>query len=114
MLKESELQSGVGLSINNVTSARWHHLPPFLLPVRFATFNSANISETARAGRGVSKEHEYKTEVWLAISQIVSARWRHLPSISINDLFSQLLKALTIRKRSELLAIFPQKQQESL
>jgi hypothetical protein len=71
----------------------------FLLPVRFATFKNANISETARAGRGMSKEHEYETEVGLSIGQDVSARWRHLPPISANDMFSRLLQALITRKR---------------
>jgi hypothetical protein len=64
------------------------------LPERFATVNSTYVSEVARAEQGVSKEHEYTTEVGLSIGQVVFARWRHLPPISAYDLFSQLLKAL--------------------
>jgi hypothetical protein len=77
--------------------------------MRFTTFKSANISETARAGRGVSKEHEYKTEVSLSISQVVSAKWRHLLPISANDLLSRLLKVLITRKRQSFLLTFSSK-----
>jgi hypothetical protein len=86
----------------------------FPLLVRFVTFTSANISETAKAGRGVSKEHDYKTEVDLCIGQVVSARFRHLPPISANDLFSRLFKALIIRNDRSFLFTFPQIRQKSL
>jgi hypothetical protein len=62
--------------------------------VRFATFKSAIILETVKAGRDVSKEHEYETKVDLSIGQVVSARWRHLPPVPANDPFSRILKAL--------------------
>jgi hypothetical protein len=81
----------------------------FLRPVRFATFKSANVSETMRAGRGVSNEHEYETEVDLFIGQDVSATWRHLPPISAIDLFSRLLQALITRKWQELSSDFSSK-----
>jgi hypothetical protein len=41
--------------------------------VHFATFKSAFISETVKAGRDVSKEHEYETKIDLFIGQVVSA-----------------------------------------
>ena len=69
--------------------------------MRFATFKSAFISETVKAGRDVFKQHEYETKVDLSIGQVVSARWRHLPPVPANDLFSRLLKALITRKREE-------------
>jgi hypothetical protein len=62
--------------------------------MRFAIFKSAFISETVKAGRDVSKEHEYETKVDLSIGQVVSARWRHLPPVLANDQFSRILKAL--------------------
>jgi hypothetical protein len=54
-----------------------------------------------QAGCDVSKEHEYEIKIDLSIGQIVSARWRKLPPVPANDLFSRLLKALIIRRRSE-------------
>jgi hypothetical protein len=62
--------------------------------VRFAIFKSAFISKTVKAGRYVSKEHEYETKVDLTIGQVVSAGWRYLPPVPANDLFSRILKAL--------------------
>jgi hypothetical protein len=62
--------------------------------MRFATFKSAFISETVKAVRDVSKEHEYETKIDLFIGQVVSARWQHLPPVPGNDLFSRILKAL--------------------
>jgi hypothetical protein len=41
----------------------------------------------------VFKEREHKTEDDLSIGHVVSARWRHLPPIFANDLFSRHLKA---------------------
>jgi hypothetical protein len=73
----------------------------FPLWVRFATFKSANISETVEAGWDVSKEHEYETEIDPSIGQVDSARWQYLPTVPANDLFSRLLKALITRKRQE-------------
>jgi hypothetical protein len=69
--------------------------------VRFATFKSANISQTVKAASGVSKEHEYEIKIDLSNGQVVSARWRHLLPIPANDLFLRLLKALITRKPSE-------------
>jgi hypothetical protein len=40
---------------------------------------------------------------------VVSPRWRHLPPILTNDLFSRLLKALITRKWQEPLIDFPSK-----
>jgi hypothetical protein len=57
----------------------------------------------------VLKEHEFSTEVGLSIGQVVSARWRHLPPISANDLFSRLLKALITRKQSKSFIEFSSK-----
>jgi hypothetical protein len=70
----------------------------FPLLAYFATFKSANISETARAVQGVSTEHAHRTDVGLSIGQIAFARWRRLPPISVNDRFSSLLQVLIIRK----------------
>jgi hypothetical protein len=81
--------------------------------VRFAIFKSANISQTVKAGRDVSKEHEYETKVDLSIGQVVSARWRHLPPVPANDRFSRILKAL-YNSGKNLLLTFPQKQQKSV
>jgi hypothetical protein len=81
----------------------------FPLPVRFETFKSPNISKTARAGQGVSKEHQYETEVSLSVGQVVSARWRRLPPISAKDLFSRLLQTLITPKRLELSIDFSSK-----
>jgi hypothetical protein len=63
---------------------------------------------------GVSKEHEYETEVGLSIGQVVSARQRHLPPISANDLFSRRLKRQTLENGKSLLLSFPQEQQKLL
>jgi hypothetical protein len=71
----------------------------FPFPVRFATFKSADISETVKAGWDVSKDHEYETKIDLSIGQVVSARWRDVPPVPANDLFSRLLKALITWKR---------------
>jgi hypothetical protein len=62
--------------------------------MRFAIFKSAFISETVKAGRDVSEEHEYETKVNLPIRQVVSARWRHIPPVPANDRFSRILQAL--------------------
>jgi hypothetical protein len=69
--------------------------------VHFATFKSASISETVKAGCDVSKERENETKIDLSIGQVVSARWRHLQPVPANDLFSRILKALITRKRYE-------------
>jgi hypothetical protein len=68
---ENQEQTGVGLSNGKVTVAEWAIYRRFSLPVCFTTFKNANISETARAGRGVSNEHEYKTEVGLLTGHVL-------------------------------------------
>jgi hypothetical protein len=91
------------LQLNGVT---YHSFP---LWVRLATFKSANISKTVRAGWGVSKEHENKFEVDLSIDRFVSASWRPLPPISANDMFSRLLKRQLHEIGESLFIDFPSK-----
>jgi hypothetical protein len=57
----------------------------------------------------VSKEHGYETEAGLSICQDVSVRWRQLPPISVDDMFSRLLQTLITRKRLELSIDFSSK-----
>jgi hypothetical protein len=42
--------------------------------VRFATYKSATFSHTVRAGKDVSKEHQFETKIYLSIGQVVFAR----------------------------------------
>jgi hypothetical protein len=63
----------------------WRH--GLLIPPLSAFRDFRNISETVKARRDVSKEHQYETKIDLSIGQVVSARWRHLPPVPANDLF---------------------------
>jgi hypothetical protein len=63
----------------------------------------------------VSKEHEYETKVDLSVGQVVSVRWRRLPPIRANDLFSRRYKSANHSETVRALSLtFSQKQQKSL
>jgi hypothetical protein len=82
--------------------------------VRFAIFKSAFISETVKAGRDVSKQHEYETKVDLSIGQVISSRCRHLPPVPANNLFPRILKALYTLKTAKTAKISVKKLNQFL
>jgi hypothetical protein len=77
------------------SSTNWESL----VIVALAVAEKKGVPKIVGPQISVSKEHVYETKVDLSIGQVVSTRWRHLPPIPANNLFSRLLKALITRKR---------------
>jgi hypothetical protein len=89
-----EYETGVGLSIGQVTLARRRHLPPISAKGLFHEFKSAHLSKTVRARRGMSTERQLRTGVDVRFGCINHARLRYLLQSSASGLFLQHEKAI--------------------